>query len=253
MTTTSLGPVLANLFGTASRNLDIALKRIDPTRYVEHDPRVPGSIKGLRQHISRLPPIDYRFKVVRVFSDGPLIVAQSEGTLKGQTTVFFDVFKLEDDLVVEHWGFSAPGGPPNKSGHTQADGPTQSRHHADTERNKKLVQSYYQTVHIEGHHERIREWFDGDICVRHEPGVQDGINAFLRDLAVATKSRTIDEIKLVVGEGDFVFIAARGTHQELPCLYIDLYRAENDKIVEHWGFFEDVPSEKEWKNTNGII
>jgi hypothetical protein len=32
------------------------------------------------------------------------------------------------------------------------------------------------------------------------------------------------------------FIAARGTHEGDPCVYADLYRAEDEKIVEHLGF-----------------
>ena len=65
--------------------------------------------------------------------------------------------------------------------------------------------------------------------------------------------RTIDEIRLLLGQGDFVFIAAKGTHEELPCLYIDLYRVENLKVFEHWGFPQQVPPRAECKNRNGIL
>ena len=65
--------------------------------------------------------------------------------------------------------------------------------------------------------------------------------------------RTIDEIRLLLGQGDFVFIAAKGTHEGKPCLYLDLYRVENLKIVEHWGFPATVPPQAEWKNQNGML
>ena len=67
------------------------------------------------------------------------------------------------------------------------------------------------------------------------------------------RHRSIDEIKLLLGERDFVFVAARGTVEGKPCLYIDLYRIENEKLVEHWGFPEEVPPRKEWKNNNGML
>ena len=67
------------------------------------------------------------------------------------------------------------------------------------------------------------------------------------------KHRSIDEIKFVFGQGDFVFIAAKGSHESEPCVYIDLYRVENGKIAERWGFPQEVPPQEEWKNKNGML
>jgi predicted SnoaL-like aldol condensation-catalyzing enzyme len=50
-----------------------------------------------------------------------------------------------------------------------------------------------------------------------------------------------------------VFIAAKGTHEGEPCVYIDLYRVKDEKIVEHWGFPEMVPPREQWKNNNGML
>ena len=171
----------------------------------------------------------------------------------GDDGTFFDVFRFEDGLIVEHWAFAAKAGPPNKSGHTQVDGPTKARHDEDTEKNKALVRAYYQAFHIEGRHDVLPQWFSGDHCIRHEPGVADGVAEFLRDLEVLTRDRTIDEIKLLLGQGDFVFLAARGTHGGETCLYIDLYRVEDGKIVEHWGFPEQVPPKEAWRNDYGML
>ena len=49
-----------------------------------------------------------------------------------------------------------------------------------------------------------------------------------------------------------MFIAAKGTHENEPCVYIDLYRVQDEKIVEHWGFPEMVPPQEQWKNNNGM-
>jgi meso-butanediol dehydrogenase/(S,S)-butanediol dehydrogenase/diacetyl reductase len=40
-------------------------------------------------------------------------------------------------------------------------------------------------------------------------------------------------VKLLLGCGYLVFIAAKGTGER--CVYVDLYRVEDEKIVEHWG------------------
>jgi hypothetical protein len=60
----------------------------------------------------------------------------------------------------------------------------------------------------------------------------------------------IDEVKLLLlGEGDVVLVAAKGTLAEDPCVYIDLYRVEGEKLVEHWGFMEKVPPPEARKTT----
>jgi len=74
----------------------------------------------------------------------------------------------------------------------------------------------YQTIHVGGDHGKIPNYFSGDQCIRHEPGVRDGVAAFKRDLAELVKHRSIDEIKFVLGQGDFVFIAAKGSHELAP-------------------------------------
>lgn len=89
----------------------------------------------------------------------------------------------------------------------------------------------------------------------HPPraGVRDGVAEFIRDVGLAVEHRSIDEIKFMLGQGDFVFVAARGSLEGNACAYVDLYRVEDDKIVEHWGFIEKIPPQAEWKNNNGIL
>ncbi len=143
--------------------------------------------------------------------------------------------------------------PPNQSGHTQIDGPAEPAHLEDTEKNKTLLRSYYETFHVQGDHSTAGRCFAPNLMIRHEPGVRDGVSEFLRDVEVIMQHRTIDEIKLLIGQGDLVFIAAKGTSEGKPCLDLDLYRAQDGKVVEHWGFPEMVPTPEEWKNQNGML
>jgi predicted SnoaL-like aldol condensation-catalyzing enzyme len=190
--------------------------------------------------------------VVRAFQDGSYVFTQAKGQRSGRN-VFFDIFRFEDGLVVEHWAFSAMDAPPNRSGHTQTDGPTEAKLLENTEKNKTIVREYYENIHVSGDHSKIQHYFSGDHCIRHEPGVRDGVTAFKRDLAELVKDRSIDEVKFVLGQGDFVFIAAKGSHKNVPCVYIDLYRVEHEKIAERWGFPEEIPPQAEWKNNNGML
>jgi predicted SnoaL-like aldol condensation-catalyzing enzyme len=81
----------------------------------------------------------------------------------------------------------------------------------------------------------------------------DGVAAFKLDLAELTKHRSIDVIKLVLGQGDFVFIVAKGSHEGAPCVYIDLYRVEDGKIAERWGIPQEIAPQEEWKNNKGML
>lgn len=252
MATENIEQVLTVFQGIATRNPELTIRNMNPVKYVPHNPHVGDGIKGLKAYVENLPPENHHLTVLRTFQDGHYVFTQEEGSILGQN-IFFDVFRFEEDQIVEHWVFSAKAAPPNKSGHTQSDGPTQVNASENTQKNKARLLEYYETVHIKGDHSKIPEYVSGDYCIRHEPDVEDGIAAFAGDVEVLTQSRTIDEVKFVLGDGDFVFMAAKGTHDRAACVYVDLYRIEHEKIVEHWGFSENVPPEKEWKNNNGML
>ena len=226
--------------GLANRDPALAVRHLDPERYVEHDPQVADGVTGVRAYVEAMALVA-RMEIVRIFEDGDLVVAQADGQVRGDGT-FFDVFRFDGGVIVEHWGFAAPSGLPNLSGHTQVDGPVEAGRPEDTAANKAFVRDYYETFHLQARHDLADRYFAGSPMIRHEPGVSDGVDAFLRDLAVATRDRTIDEIQLLAGRGDLVFLAALGTHRDEPCAYVDLYRVERYTIAEHWGFFQPDPA-----------
>jgi predicted SnoaL-like aldol condensation-catalyzing enzyme len=252
MSTSEIEKVLTIFRGIASRDAELTTKYMNPEKYIQHNPHAADGVEGLKEYVRQFPLENHHLKVLRAFQDGPYVFSHEEGLILGQS-VFFDIFRFEDGLIVEHWVFSAQGAPPNKSGHTQTDGPTQAKLSDDTEKNKSIVREYYETIHVSGDHSKIPQYFSGDHCIRHEPGVRDGVAAFKRDLEELVKHRSIDEIKFVLGQGDFAFIAAKGSHEGNPCVYIDLYRVEDGKIAERWGFPEKTPPRDEWKNNNGML
>jgi predicted SnoaL-like aldol condensation-catalyzing enzyme len=240
------------LAGISAGDLTQATEYIHPTRFLQHNPYAADGVEGLRHFIQTAPREALTLEVVRIFEDGPFVVAQLTGHRSGKEH-FFDVFRFEDGLVVEHWAFSAPGAPPNASGHTQLDGPREPQHLEDTARTKDLVRHYYERFHLAGDHTHAEDYFAGDLMIRHEPGVADGVSNFLQDVKELMKGRTIDEIGLLLGAGDWVFLAARGTHRGAACVYVDLYRVAEEKIVEHWGFPEMVPGPEQSRNINGML
>ena len=89
--------------------LDIT-QYISPTTYIQHN---PGSGDGLAAFQSMLQAMA-KYKMVMTFSKIHFVVAQgnfvltaAEGTLgdasKPAPTAFYDLFRLENGLIVEHW------------------------------------------------------------------------------------------------------------------------------------------------------
>lgn len=249
---TNVGKVKAIFEGIAARDSALATRYIDSEHYVEHDSRVGDGVADLKRHIEEIGPGGQRLELVRIFEDGDFVVTQADGHIRSDGT-FFDVFRFENGAIVEHWGFAAPSGPPNASGHTQVDGPVEAGRPEDTAANKAFVREYYETFHLRGRYDLADRYFAGSPMIRHEPGVADEVDAFLRDLATLTRDRTIDEIRLLLGRGDLVFLAALGTHQGAPCAYVDLYRVEQDRIVEHWGFPQEIPPVDMRRNSNDMV
>ena len=117
MTKTDIEKALTVLEGIRARDADLAAKYIHPERYVEHNPDAADGVEGLREYIKQFSPLNHSLHVVRAFQDGSYVFAQEDGQISGQNT-FFDVFRFEDGLIVEHWIFSAEAAPPNQTGHT---------------------------------------------------------------------------------------------------------------------------------------
>ena len=153
MAKTDIEKVLTIFHGISAGDVDLATQHMDYKRFVQHNPYATDGVDGLVQFISQSPRDQLQLTVVRAFQDGPYVVTQAKGQRSGRN-VFFDIFRFEDGLVVEHWAFSAMDAPPNQSGHTQTDGPTEATLSADTEKNKSIVREYYETIHVSGDHSK---------------------------------------------------------------------------------------------------
>ena len=109
MTNSDIEKVRTVFAGIASRDADLATRYMHPQKYRQHNPHAADGVEGLREFIGQFPADNHHLKVVRVFQDGPYVFSQEEGLILGQG-VFFDLFRFEDGLIVEHWVFTAPRG-----------------------------------------------------------------------------------------------------------------------------------------------
>ncbi len=128
---------------------------------------------------------------------------------------------------------------------------------ADTEAlesNKKLVVDFYTAVLFHGRADAIDQYI-GDVYIQHNPNVADGKEA-LRQLIESFPPREKDappsgEIVRVVAEDDLVVLHVKNYSWPSPNggAIVDIFRVENNKIVEHWDVVQAIPESSKNNNT----
>jgi predicted SnoaL-like aldol condensation-catalyzing enzyme len=92
-----------------------------------------------------------------------------------------------------------------------------------------------------------------DNYVQHNPGVPDGKAPFVNYFTSFFKKNPNAHSRIVrsAADGDLVYLHIHSTNGEADrgLAIIDIFRVENDKIVEHWDVIQPVPETAANKNT----
>src|SRR5258708_18993659 len=225
--------------------------------FIQHDPNIADGFAGMKSlaaDVAGSPAAD--ITIYRTLGDGDFVLLHSryEGVARyAGPAIAFDLFRFKDGKIVEHWGGQEPEAPPNLSGRTQVDGPTEVRDREKTEANRTLVRTYRETVMVALRFDRIEEFIEGAHYAQHASKIGDGI-ARLRE-RIAGVAKEGGQLNLAprrfVAEGNFVLVLSEGDLPTGPTALYDLFRGENGKIVEHWDVLWPVPPRDQWKNANG--
>ena len=244
--------------------IDIFRKK-DPTvvdryfaeSFIQHDLNITDGLAGMKSfaaEVANSPTAD--ITIYRTLVDGDFVLLHSryDGVGRyGAPVIAFDLFRFKDGKIVEHWAGQEPEAPPNLSGRTQVDGPTEVLDREKTEANRTLVRTYRETVMVSLRFDRIEEFIDGDRYAQHASKIGDGI-ARLRDRIVSV-AKEGGKLHLTprrfVADGNFVLVLTEGELPSGPTALYDLFRIENGKIVEHWDVLTPIPPRDQWKNPNG--
>lgn len=74
--------------------------------YLQHNPNVGDGLGGLSAFVSYLQENQISFKYTKVHNivaEGNFVLVQNEGEFGGKHTAFYDLFRVENGKVVEHW------------------------------------------------------------------------------------------------------------------------------------------------------
>ncbi len=83
----------------------------DGDAYIQHNPQVPDGLSGLGKALEAMAAQGQvmTFRTVhRVVAEGNFVFSMSEGSVGDAPFQFFDLFRIEDGVIAEHWDVMAP-------------------------------------------------------------------------------------------------------------------------------------------------
>lgn len=213
---------------------------------IQHNPDLPDGRAPLKAMVEMLGQNDaFKAEYARVIADDDLVVAHARFEGWGLTPmVAFDVFRVENGKIVEHWDNLIPEQPANPSGRTQIDGATAITDLDKTEANKAKVEEFITKALIEHEQVDFTQYINPANYLQHNPMVADGLDgfgAFMAEMAEQGISMDYTEVHQVIGEGNFVLTLSEGALGGAPTAFYDLFRLEDGLIVEHWDVISPMP------------
>jgi predicted SnoaL-like aldol condensation-catalyzing enzyme len=226
---------------------------INPDQYIQPNLIVSDGLTGFGDVIKQLPEGSAKARVVRAFQDGNDVFTHTEYNFFGPK-IGFDIFRFEDGTIVEHWDNLQEIATESASGRTQIDGPTAATDLDKTLANKALVKGFVRDVLMGTNPGKITKYISTEQYLQHNPAVADGLEALGKALEAMAKAGTpmvYTKNHMILGEGNFVLTVSEGQFLGKHVAFYDLFRVENEKIVEHWDTIEEILPKDNWMNNNG--
>lgn len=230
------------------------LAHFDSRRYVQHNLALGDGLGPLLEFLDALPAGSSRVTPLRAFEDGDTSFAHLEYVLAPMGHVVgFEVHRWEDGRIVEHWDNLQPvRDVPNAEGRTMTDGPVDSTDAARTGANKRRVERFVREVLIARRPDLLAEHVRPDRFAEHSPDMHAGVPAFDRVLAQEGEAPVrYDRLHRVLGEGSFCLAMSEGQVEGRHSALYDLFRLEDDRVVERWDVVQEIPPRDQWQNDNG--
>ncbi|HTN15901.1 MAG TPA: nuclear transport factor 2 family protein [Sphingomonadaceae bacterium] len=234
--------------------------------YIQHSPVLPtgrAAFKAIFSAIKRrdIPPVVSPPLVSLIGQNDLVVMALREelpepGGTGNYTTTHFNLFRVEDGRLAEHWHSvqNAPGPnvlPSDQGGPQRVTGRSGIAQFAllnddlpQQAANKRLVFDAWRQLHDAGREELAEIYIDPDF-IEHDPNFTSGRASFVKsmsrrpDLPIETSLQT--PIVAMVAQGDLVVLVTALEHphpirsaESYTTTWFDMFRISNNKIAEHW-------------------
>jgi len=230
-----------------------AVDRWVAPNYRQHSSLAGDGPEALRGLVANLPE-GFRYEPARVIADGDLVALHGIYCGLGpEPLVAFDIFRVADGKLVEHWDALQSKASTTVSGRSQTDGPEKVSDLDATEANRAMVADFAERVLKGGDYSVLTDYISTETYEQHNPEAADGLAGFgaaVAKWAAAGKVLTYRTIHKVIAEGDVVLLQSEGEFG-VPVAYYDLFRVQDGKIVEHWDVIAPIPTEL--PHANGLF
>ena len=223
--------------------------------YIQHNPAVPTGRMPLLGFIPALKDMGISYKTHRIIADGDFVIthntydnAYAFGT---KEIVTFDMWRVIDGQLTEHWDAIQPVVTQTASGRSQVDGPTEITDRDLTEANKTLVKGMVEDVLMGKNPSKITEYISTEQYHQHNPMIKDGLQGLSEAIQFLQQNNNMfvyEKVHRILGEGNFVVAISEGTWNGEKQAFYDLFRVDNGKIVEHWDIVQAIPTQSAHNN-----
>ncbi len=114
------------------------------------------------------------------------------------------------------------------------------------EKNEQIAITAYQRIFGDLDITAVDEYMSKDF-IQHNPTIADcpeGVKALVQMLSSQGVSKQKIEFKHVIAKGDIVVLHSRYEMAGKEWRFIDIYRVENNKLVEHWDAMMQMPDKR---------
>lgn len=231
------------------------IKKYFTEDYIQHNPHVPTGREPVLGFLEPLKNAGTTSTTHRILQDGDFIVLHNSydnaEAFGGKEMVAFDVWRMKDGKVAEHWDNLTPKVAQTASGRSQVDGPTEVTDLDKTDANKELVKKFVDDVLFGNAPEKITEYVSTEQYDQHNPLVKDGLEGLNEAITYLISQNNMfiyKKVHKVLGEGNFVLTMSEGEWGGKPQAFYDLFRVKDGKIVEHWDVIQEIPTKMAHEN-----
>ncbi|WP_299118564.1 nuclear transport factor 2 family protein [uncultured Tenacibaculum sp.] len=231
------------------------VKKYFTENYIQHNPHVPTGIEPVLGFLPVLKEGKTTYTTHRILQDGDFIVFHNSyhnaEPFGGKEVVAFDVWRMENGKVAEHWDNITVKVDNTASGRSQVDGETAIKDIDKTEANKEIVTNFVNDVLFGKAPQKITDYVSSEEYLQHNPMVKDGLAGLNEAIEYLTSQNNMfkyQKLHKVLGEGNFILTMSEGEWNGKSQAFYDLFRLKDDKIVEHWDVIQEIPSEMAHKN-----
>lgn len=227
------------------------VRELAALNYIQHNPFIPT---GLEAFIGLFPVLKENgtsAEAFRVLEDDNFVVLhhlwKGAKPFGAEEMVSFDILRFDEQgKIVEHWDAMMPNTPPNPSGRTLLDGPSEVVDLDATEANKELVLKLVDDVLFGKNPNNVTKYISTETYHQHNPSIKDGLDGLQEAFHYLIANNDMFQYKKLhkaIAEGNFVLTVNEGEWHGNPHIFYDLFRIENGKVVEHWDVIQQIPTE----------